>query len=53
MFTLAMHDWYDPPVEIERRAKDKNIDLLIPMIGESVDLKSKPKLYNWWKKLIH
>ena len=53
MFTLAMHDWYDPPVEIERRAKNKNIDLLIPMIGESVDLKSKPKLYNWWKKLIH
>ena len=28
----------------EGRAKNKNIDLLIPMIGESVDLKSKLKL---------
>ena len=53
MFTLAMHNWYDPPVEIERRAKLKNINVLIPMIGEAIDMSKSPKFYNWWNKLIN
>ena len=52
MFTLAMHNWYDPPVEIEKRAKKENINVLIPKIGQVIDMKFKPRLKSWWKKSI-
>ena len=52
MFTLAMHNWYDPPVEIEKRAKKGNINVLIPKIGQVIDMKFKPGLKSWWEKLI-
>ena len=52
MFTLAMHNWYDPPVEIEKRAKKENINVLIPKIGQVIDMKFKPGLKSWWEKLI-
>ena len=52
MFTLAMHNWFDPPVEIKKRAKKENINVLIPKIGQVIDMKFKPRLKSWWEKLI-
>jgi hypothetical protein len=40
MFTLAMHNWYDPPVEIKRRAEEQDISLITPIIGQVVDIKN-------------
>ena len=39
MFTLALHDWYEPPVEISSRASKIGATVAIPRFGEWVDIK--------------
>ena len=53
MFTLAMHNWYEPPVEIKRRAEEQDISLITPIIGQVVDMNNIQKSENWWEKLIN
>jgi hypothetical protein len=53
MFTLAMHDWYEPPVKIKRIAEKQNISLITPIIGQVVNMKNLPGFENWWEKLIN
>lgn len=53
MFTLAMHNWFDPPVEIKKRAKDQNISLITPIIGQVIDMKKMTSTESWWEKLIN
>ena len=53
MFTLAMHDWYEPPVKIKRIAEKQNISLITPIIGQVVNMKKLPGFENWWEKLIN
>ena len=52
MFTLAMHNWFDPPVEIKKRAKDQNISLITPIIGQVVNMKKMTSTESWWEKFI-
>ena len=52
MFTLAMHNWFDPPVEIEKRAKEQNISLITPIIGQVIDMENLIVSESWWEKLI-
>jgi hypothetical protein len=53
MFTLAMHNWFDPPVEIKKRAKDKNISLITPIIGQVINMKKMTSTESWWEKFIN
>ena len=53
MFTLAMHDWYEPPVKIKRIAEKQNISLITPIIGQVINMKKLPGFENWWEKLIN
>ena len=53
MFSLAMHNWYDPPNEIEYLSKKENINFLTPLIGQTVDMNLKPSFSYWWKKIIN
>lgn len=52
MFNMAVHNWYDPIEAIEKIAKEKNLVLLTPQIGELFVLGQKKKLKPWWKALI-
>ena len=51
MFTLALHDWYEPPVEISSRAFDIGATVAIPMFGEWVDIKQRFPDNRWWEPL--
>ncbi len=52
MFTLALHDWYEPPVEISSRAFDIGATVAIPMFGDWVDIKQRLPDNKWWEPLI-
>ena len=53
MFTLAMHNWFDPPVEIKKRAEAENISLITPKIGQVIDMKNLINTESWWEKFIN
>ena len=52
MFTLALHDWYEPPVEISSRAFKIGATVAIPRFGEWVDIKQVLPTKKWWEPLI-
>ncbi len=48
-FALGQHDWDDPIIRVVAKAKNKNIDVAHPMIGEEADLKNEhQKFLEWW-----
>lgn len=51
-FSLAIHDWKDSIERVTRRAKEKNIEITTPRIGEPVNVEeiSYPN-DRWWKNL--
>ena len=52
MFTLALHDWYEPPVEISSRAFAIGATVAIPRFGEWVDIRQRLPDKKWWEPLI-
>ena len=52
MFTLALHDWYEPPAEISSRASKIGATVAIPRFGEWVDIKQELPNKKWWEPLI-
>ncbi len=48
-FTLALHDWDDPIMRVIPAAKDLEIPLVVPQIGEFISI-SEPKTSSsdWW-----
>ncbi|GAA4162075.1 MBL fold metallo-hydrolase [Chryseobacterium ginsenosidimutans] len=49
-FALALHAWNEPLEKVTRLAKDKNLHILTPLIGEPVDLnKSDNQFKIWWE----
>ncbi|MBS1934351.1 MAG: MBL fold metallo-hydrolase, partial [Bacteroidetes bacterium] len=51
-FALGNHSWDDPIKRVTISAKEKNISILTPLIGEEVDLKNPLQQYpEWWTKL--
>ncbi len=48
-FTLAMHDWDEPPIRLLKKAAELNVLVSTPHIGEIVDL-DKPEAFqrDWW-----
>ena len=52
MFDLSVHNWYDPPNEVTKRAKDANINLITPRLGQLISL-DKPSLFDrWWLEVL-
>ncbi|KMQ68884.1 beta-lactamase [Chryseobacterium sp. FH2] len=49
-FALALHAWNEPLENIVRLGKDKDLNILTPMIGETVDLNKKDNQFKiWWE----
>jgi L-ascorbate metabolism protein UlaG (beta-lactamase superfamily) len=49
-FTLAFHDWFDPIERVVKAAKDKQVKISTPKIGEIVNLSSTDYPTSvWWK----
>lgn len=51
MFNLAVHNWYDPPNAITRLAREKNIKLITPRLGQMISLADPPLFDEWWLEL--
>lgn len=49
-FALALHAWNEPLQKITSLGKDKNLHILTPMIGETVDLNKADNHFKvWWE----
>jgi L-ascorbate metabolism protein UlaG (beta-lactamase superfamily) len=51
-FSLSIHDWDEPIKRVKAEAERKNISLLHPMIGETVDLDGISTFSRWWEQVI-
>lgn len=49
-FDLSLHAWYEPFDKIDSLAKEKNIDIRFPKMGEAVSLLKYTETNMWWKK---
>ena len=52
MFTLSLHNWYDPPSEITKRAEKQDISVMTPLMGQTVILDNPGVFERWWEALI-
>ncbi len=51
-FKLALHDWTDPIIRVKAKAKELNLNLVTPRIGEQIIIKdSIIENRNWWENL--
>ncbi|WBV61168.1 MBL fold metallo-hydrolase [Chryseobacterium camelliae] len=49
-FALALHPWNEPLQKVVDLGKEKNLNILTPMIGEPVDLNEETHQFKiWWK----
>ena len=49
-FTLAFHEWNDPAIRVAAEAERLDLNLITPIIGETIDLTLVPALNRWWMK---
>lgn len=47
-FTLAMHPWKDPVTRVVAKAKELNMNVFTPKIGQSLLLDNNFQSENWW-----
>ncbi len=52
MFNLAMHTWYQPALEITAQARQRNINLSIPKIGQVMTVNDMPQTTPWWQPWV-
>ncbi|MCG9791874.1 MBL fold metallo-hydrolase [Flavobacterium algicola] len=51
-FKLALHDWTDPITRVQAKAKQLNLEVLTPRIGQEIFIQDTSSKYdNWWEKL--
>jgi len=51
-FKLALHEWTDPIVRVQEKAKELKIEVITPRIGQEIKVKDSINNYtNWWKDL--
>ena len=49
-FALALHPWNEPLEKVVALGKEKNLNILTPMIGEPVDLNKEDQQFSvWWE----
>ncbi len=47
-FNLSLHSWDDPFIKIAALAKQANVQLLTPIMGQAIDLQDLPEQTEWW-----
>lgn len=47
-FSLSLHPWDDPFIKINNLAKQNNVRLLTPVMGQQIDLQNLPEQMEWW-----
>jgi hypothetical protein len=51
-FSLAIHAWDEPIIRVSKAAKERNMPLLHPLIGEVVKLNQNTNAsVAWWNNL--
>lgn len=50
-FSLALHDWDEPIRRVTAEALRQNYPLLLPMIGEAMELKEQQTFSRWWEEV--
>ncbi|ODS32330.1 MAG: metal-dependent hydrolase [Candidatus Scalindua rubra] len=50
-YDLSLHDWDEPIKRIVEAAKQKNIDLVTPHIGEFIEVGQPFSSSSWWEKI--
>jgi L-ascorbate metabolism protein UlaG (beta-lactamase superfamily) len=48
-FSLSVHSWNDPIIRVKKEASLKYVNLIYPMIGETVDLDQDKVFSSWWE----
>ncbi|GGK75269.1 Zn-dependent hydrolase [Sphaerisporangium melleum] len=51
-FTLALHPWAEPVDRLWREAKARDVRIVTPRPGETVDVDAAPAVDGWWETLI-
>jgi hypothetical protein len=51
MFTLSMHDWFEPPVRVLAEAARLDVKVLTPLLGQLVDISEVPEIDRWWERV--
>ncbi len=52
MFTLSLHNWYDPIVESTKLADKLGLSIMTPRIGQFVELGAPNIFEKWWLRLM-
>ncbi|MBE0392889.1 putative L-ascorbate-6-phosphate lactonase UlaG [Flavobacterium sp. PL0002] len=50
-FKLAMHDWKDPINRVQAKAKQLNLEVITPKIGQEILVQGNSTYSNWWQNL--
>ena len=53
MFNLAVHNWYDPPVQATKLARERGIKLITPRLGQVISMENPPLFDEWWLEVIN
>ncbi|MFC4531123.1 MBL fold metallo-hydrolase [Sphaerisporangium dianthi] len=51
-FALALHPWAEPVDRLWREAKARDVRIVAPRPGETVDVDAAPAVDGWWETLI-
>ena len=52
MFSISLHDWFEPVEESEKYSEKYGIKLMTPKLGQLVSAESQSVFEKWWKVLI-
>ena len=52
MFPLALHPWDEPIQEIYKHHKSGNVNLIAPIIGESLVIGGEYRVDPWWERVV-
>ncbi|HEX3852767.1 MAG TPA: MBL fold metallo-hydrolase, partial [Polyangiaceae bacterium] len=50
-FNLAIHAWDEPAETLVRLAPSRNVELVMPLLGETVEPARSPALVPWWRSI--
>ncbi|MFC1673446.1 MBL fold metallo-hydrolase [Pseudomonadota bacterium] len=50
-FNIAFHDWNEPIVRTVKAAKEQEVDLLTPRLGEAVIVGEPFQSHTWWEEV--
>ncbi len=48
-FNLALHPWYEPIERTLAAARDSDVHIITPVIGELVNSERLPGMAAWWR----